>query len=200
MTYTEPAAAQRFDIDVSLDDLGTVSYAAQSHAAYDLDDDLPVVFRLFQPETFTHLYTASSAEAAAARDLGYIEEGVSFSNEGANEALITVHRLFNASTSDYVLTTDVDEVARLSAEGSGFVYEGAAFKGVAVAAPGAAPIHRFYSETNTDHLYTTNLAEGLAAGYTYEGVGWYAVDTTPAPSGPLAGPGPEQQSGWLVLG
>src|SRR3546814_10222172 len=36
--YTEPAAAQRFDIDVSLDDLGTVSYAAQAIADYDQDD------------------------------------------------------------------------------------------------------------------------------------------------------------------
>src|SRR3546814_533559 len=193
--YTEPAAAQRFDIDVSLDDLGTVSYAAQAIADYDQDDTMPVVFRMFQPELGTHLYTSSSIEAQGARAHGYVEEGVPFSNEGGHPDLVVIHRFHSASTSDYVLTADADEIARLSQEDSGFTYDGAAFSGVTTPDPGATAIHRFYSADGSDHLYTTNWSEGANAnGYVYEGVAWYAVGLGGTP----AAAEEQQQSGWLL--
>lgn len=178
-TYTEPAAAQRFEIDVSLDDLGTVSYADQVIADYDQDDNMPVVFRLFHPELGTHLYTSNSIEADGALDQGYVEEGVPFSNEGGHPDLMVIHRFYSASATDYVFTSDPDEFTRLSQSGSGFSYDGAAFSGIAEPDAGATAIYRFYSAAATDHLYTGNWAEGAAtSGYVYEGVGWYAIDLT----------------------
>jgi hypothetical protein len=197
VTYTQPAAAQRFDIDVSLDDLGTVSYAAQTLASYDADDGLPVVFRLFDPVAGTHLYTASSSEAATATGLGYVEEGVPFSNEGAHPDLIGVHRFFSAAATDYVLTTDPAEVAALSQPGSGFAYDGGAFTGIAEPEPGTVAIHRFYSAAGSDHLFTGNFEEGAgAAGYAYEGIAWYAIDLRPGATGTDADQ--QLQSGWLM--
>jgi len=38
---------------------------------------------------------------------------------------------------------------------------------------GRVKLYRFYGQSNTDHLYTTNYNEGVNAGYIYEGViGW----------------------------
>src|SRR3546814_15874734 len=91
---------------------------------------MPVVFRMFQPELGTHLYTSSSIEAQGARAHGYVEEGVPFSNEGGHPDLAVIHRFHSASTSDYVLTADADEIARLSQADSGFPYDRAAFSGV----------------------------------------------------------------------
>lgn len=199
VTYTAPAATQRFAIDVSLDDLGTVSWAGQSLADYDQDDLLPVVFRLFDAGTGTHLYTASTNEATTALGLGYVEEGVPFSNEGSHPQLAEVHRFFSAGTSDFVLTADADEIQRLSQDGSGFSYDGIAFTGMAEAEPGAAAIYRFYSASASDHLYTSDFAEGSnAAGYDYEGVAWYAADLRPGATTSTAEQ--EMQSGWIVSG
>lgn len=194
--YTAPAAAQRFAIDVSLNDLGTVSYAAQGLASYDLDDGLPVVFRLYDAATGTHFYTASSNEGNQALALGYVEEGVPFSNEGSHPNLVAVHRFFSAGATDYVLTADAAEFAALSATDSGFSYDGIAFNGIAEPELGATAVHRFYSATDSNHLYTNNFNEGAAAaGYAYEGIAWYAIDLKPAPTVTTA----EQQSGWLIV-
>lgn len=196
VTYTEPAAAQRFDIDVSLDDLGTVSYAAQAIADYDQDDNMPVVFRLYDPSRGTHLYTSNSIEADGALDQGYVEEGVPFSNEGGHPDLTVIHRFHSASANDYVYTSDAAEIARLSQPGSAFAYEGAAFSGIAVPEEGATAIFRFYSAAETDHLYTSNWAEGAAAaGYAYEGIAWYAIDLRPGGVSASGAASPLQGSG-----
>lgn len=201
--YTAPAAVQRIGIDVNLDDLGTVSYADQALADYDLDDALPVVFRLYDPANGTHLYTASSNEATSALGLGYVEEGVPFSNEGSHPDLIGVHRFFSAGATDYVLTTDPGEIAALSQAGSGYAYDGVTFTAIAEPEPGATAIHRFYSATDSDHLYTGNYDEGdLAAGYEYEGIVWYAIDLRSTAAVSAAGSAAQQelQSGWVVTG
>lgn len=200
VTYTEPAAAQRFAIDVSLDGPGTVSHADQAIADYDLAGGLPVVFRLYDPGTGTHLYTAGSDEAATALDLGYVEEGVPFSNEGSHPQLIGVHRFFSATATDFVLTTDPAEIAALSQSDGGFAYDGVAFNGIAEPEPGTVAIHRFYSAAGSDHLYTGNFAEGAEAqGYDYEGIAWYAIDLRPT-ADPTAAAEQDLQSGWLMPG
>ncbi len=179
--YTEPSAAQRFEITVSLEGLGSVSYADPALASYDLADNLPVVFRLYHAGAGTHLFTASSIEATNALALGYVAEGVAFSSEGGGAGLTQIYRFHSAAAHDYVYTADAGEIARLSAAGSGYVLEGPAFSGFSAADPGAAAVHRFYSSAATDHFYTTRFEEGAAAaGYVYEGVAWYAVDLLPA--------------------
>jgi Repeat of unknown function (DUF5648) len=165
---------------VSLDSLGTVSYAAQSLAAYDLADDLPVVFQLFNPRRGDHFYTASSREAALAVLLGYVEQGVPFANEADHPGLVDVFRFFNPATGDHFYTIDpAERDALIAAQGGkhdtvSYRYEGVAFLAAAQQLLGTEPIHRFYSPLTGDHFYTSDLSEGFAAHYTYEGVAWYA--------------------------
>ena len=197
-TYTQPAAAQRFPIDVALDDPATVSYAAQRVSDYDVDDGLPVVFQLIDPVEGTHFYTASSNEAGDMLDAGWQEAGVLFSNEETSTSLVEIHRFYSADLSDYILTADPDEIDALSDPDSGYVDQGVVFAGFADPAPGAAPIHRFHSPALTDHLYTPDDAAGVAAGYVYEGIAWYAADLTrilPVEFVEIGGPGDDELLG-----
>lgn len=187
--YTEPAAPQRFDIDIALDDPATVSYAAQNVADYDLADDLAVVFALFDPTDGTHVYTASTNEATSFLEAGWQELGVPFSSEQGGSGPLSIHRLYNADLTDYVLTADETEIEALTA--AGYTDEGVVFYGLDALAPGAAPIYAFVSPDGTDHIYTPSLAAGEAAGYSLEKIAWYAVDlTTSAPTDIIAFGGP----------
>jgi hypothetical protein len=176
-TYTAPSAAQLIAIDVSLESLGTVSYAAQSLAAYDLADDLPIVFRLYNPALADHFYTDSSREAAVAVLHGYVEEGVPFAAESDHPGLTDVYRFLNPGTGDHFYTIDpAERDALLAAVNSPYAYqyEGVAFSAAAQPLLGTEPIHRFYSPLIGDHLYTPDFAEGIGAHYVYEGIAWYA--------------------------
>lgn len=175
VTYTKPSSVQSFAIDVSLDSLGTVSYADQLVSDYDQTNGLPVVFRLYNPEIGDHLYTASSTEASSALGAGYVEEGATFSNEAGSTALVDVARFYNQATGDHFYTASSAERDALLAGGSDYVSEGVAFRAYAAQTEGAAAIHRFYADHSGDHFYTPSLAEGNAAGYQYEGVAWYAA-------------------------
>ncbi|MGQ9367923.1 hypothetical protein [Azospirillum sp. ST 5-10] len=179
VTYTEPARPQTFPITVSLDDLGTVSYAAQTIADYDAADGLPVVFRLYNPNSGDHFYTNSSIEAAAAASSGYREEGVPFSAESGAVDLVDVYRLYQTETGDHLYTTDAAERDALLAGGL-HADEGIAFQAYGAPTQGATAVQRFYAPESGDHFYTTDAAEALAAGYRYEGVAWYAASFTPA--------------------
>lgn len=172
-TYTKPSSAQSFGITVSLDSLGTVSYADQKISDYDQADGLPVVFRLSDARTGDQIFTASSIEAAAAVNAGYREEGVGFSNENGSTALVDVYAFHNTTTGANFYTADVAERDALQAGDSGYELEGTAFKAYGKETEGAAPVYRFYSDWRDDYLFTASLDEGNnAAGYVYQGVAW----------------------------
>jgi hypothetical protein len=172
-TYTKPSSAQSFSITVSLDSLGTVSYADQKVSDYDQADGLPVVFRLSDARTGDQIFTASSIEAAAAVNAGYREEGVGFSNENGSTALVDVYAFHNTTTGANFYTADIAERDALQAGDSGYEIEGTAFKAYGKETEGAAPVYRFYSDWRDDYLFTTSLDEGNnAAGYVYQGVAW----------------------------
>lgn len=174
-TYTEPAAQQRFTIELALDTARTVSYSAQAIGSFDQAADLPVVFRLYQPATGDHFYTMSSIEAAQALRLGYVEEGVPFANEQNRPALIDVFRFYNAVSGDHFYTTSVEERDEVINKIDDYIYEGIAFQVAAGAEPGTAPIHRFFDAGSGDHMYSFDPYEGLASGYVYEGIAWHAA-------------------------
>lgn len=174
-TYTEPAAPQRFAIELALETSLTVSYSSQSVSSFDQAADLPVVFRLYQPASGNHFYTMSSIEATQALRLGYVEEGVPFANEQSRPALIDVFRFYDAEIGDHFYTTSTEERDAVMARLSNYRYEGSAFQVAASDDLGTAPIHRFFSAETGDHLYSANPFEGLASGYVYEGIAWYAA-------------------------
>lgn len=183
-TYTARSVAQSLSIDTNLDDLRTVSYAAQQVGSYDRADELPVVFRLLHPDNVDTIYTASSNRAASLIQAGYVEQGVPFANEGAGRPRLAVQEFHAASLSDHLYTADPAEIARLRQAGSLYVDQGVAFTAFAQPVTGAGPVHRFFAPTLNHHFFTPSLSEGFAAnGYAYEGIGWYSAILTPADHG-----------------
>lgn len=180
-TYTEPAPAQRFPIAQHLDDPRTVSYAAQTLASYDLDDDLPVVFRLRAADQ-ADILTSSSREADALVDKhGFALVAVEFANETARPGVSDVN-LYVADTGDRLYTLDATEQARLDAD-THWTRVGRAFGAFSRPWPGLAPVHRFYDNATGRHFFTPDLNEGKQrANAEYQDIAWYtALFVAPAP-------------------
>lgn len=62
---------------------------------------------------------------------------------------------------------------------------------------GKVPIYRFLGAT--EHLYTQNFSEGSGAGYTYEGIGWYAPNCSASGAiviNRFVYPGPKRYYHW----
>ncbi|MBX3494174.1 MAG: autotransporter domain-containing protein [Parvibaculum sp.] len=172
--YTKAALPQMFAIDLSLDASRTVSYAAQNFADYDLADDLPVVFRLNDPDG-PDRFTTSTNEVAALLGAGLTEAGIDFANEAARPGVLDVEAFFSAATGDRIYTLDAGEIAALSAD-TGWDDEGRAFGAFDRAWPGAGAVYRFFDPATGWHLFTPDLGEGLQIeGAEYQGIGWYSA-------------------------
>lgn len=177
--YTKPAARQFIDVYLALDAAAFVSYADQDWRSYDLDDDLPVVFRVSDPHGPDRL-TTSTNEVAALVAAGLSATGVDFANEQARPGVSEVEGYLEPATGDRIYTLDEEEQARLSADGD-WQGEGRAFGAFATAVPGAEPVFRFYDRSARWHLFSADLGEGLQReGADYEGIGWYSAVFAPA--------------------
>jgi hypothetical protein len=171
-TYTKPALPQLQPVLVSLDDPRTVSYAEQDLDRYDLDDDLPVVFRMREanrPDRFT----TSTITAQAWVSEGLHAAGVDFANEMARPGVAEVRAFYRAANGDRIYTANPSEWARLAAESSGWNDEGRAFGAFGSPQPGAAPVYRFFDTRARRHHFTPDFSEGK--GLRYEGIAWYAA-------------------------
>jgi hypothetical protein len=173
--YTRPALPQFQPIFVSLDDLRTVSYADQSLAHYDDDEDLAVVFRLRDPRG-PDRFTASSILAREWVAEGLTVVSVEFANEMTRPGVVDVHGFVNASTGDRIYTLDSVEQARLSMPTSGWVSEGRSFGAFARPERGAAPVYRFYNPKQQRHHFSADRRPAkIRTGYRFVGVAWYAA-------------------------
>ncbi|WP_269498970.1 hypothetical protein [Castellaniella sp. S9] len=185
-TYTEPAPPQTFPIALSLDAPRTVSHAAQSLEQYDLDDDLPVVFRLRangQPDRLT----SSSRQAADLVGGGFVLQGVEFANEMARPGVSAVMS-YVSDDGDRIYTLDASEQARLEAD-AGWRAEGLAFGAFARPWPGLSPVYRFRDRATGHHWFSPDIAVGgrRRAQVEYEGVAWYAALFVPADASGMGG-------------
>jgi hypothetical protein len=172
-TYTEPSAPQMQAIQVSLDDLRTVSFAEQDLYAYDEDDDMPVVFRL-RPANGPDRFTSSSITARQwinEEALAYV--GIDFPNEMSRPAVFEVRVFVREDGSDRIYTLDAAEQDLLSQPDSGWVDGGPVFGAFAIEQLGAAPVFRFYDPSTERHLFTPDASEG--AGMDSLGSAWYAA-------------------------
>lgn len=149
------------------------------------------VRRLYAQVSQAHLYTIREAEASALSSQpsrAWLDEGVAFYAypEGRQPPdAQPVYRLRSPDRDAQVLTADEHERERLtSSNPPAWTYDGIAF----YAYPGnlhpplTQPVHRFWSETLKDYFYTASEAERQmllddpSQGWTYEGIGWYAID------------------------
>src|SRR3546814_420677 len=113
--YTKAALPQLYPIAHSMDQPRTVSYASQALADYDLDDDLPVVFRLRADNQADILTSSSRVANQRVDDEGYTLEHVGFANETDRRGVSPVI-VYVSSTGDRIYTLDPTEQARLRSE------------------------------------------------------------------------------------
>ncbi|AEC19673.1 hypothetical protein PT7_1133 [Pusillimonas sp. T7-7] len=187
--YTKAALPQLYPIAHSVDQPRTVSYASQALADYDLDDDLPVVFRLRADDQADILTSSSRLANQRVDDQGYTLEHVGFANETDRPGVSPVIA-YVSSTGDRIYTLDPTEQARLDKTPS-WHNEGRAFGAFDQAWPGLEPVYRFYEIKTKRHVFTTDIdAHKKLSGSENQGVAWYAalfVKPPPPESGGSSG-------------
>ena len=93
---------------------------------------------------------------------------------GETTGVVTMYRLYNASSGEHFYTLSTNEYETLGR--IGWVKEGPAW--VAPASSGT-PVYRLYNPNSSDHHYTLNLNEYETLGrigWVKEGVAWYSAD------------------------
>ena len=137
----------------------------------------PYLIRFHDPITGRHHYTHNVAEATTLESQGWQREGrkISLLNSGsADDQLMDVWRLFQASTGDHLLTTSETEINH--AKQIGYVSEGKIGAVSSSAISGLNPVYRFYNPQKHAHFYTDEASEASSLGnlgYVQEGfLGW----------------------------
>lgn len=92
-----------------------------------------------------------------------------------------LYRIYNPNSGEHFYTADKDERTELcGAKRHGWSYEGVAW----VSPNGGDPVYRLYNPNAGDHHYTMSESERdalVAAGWSYEKVGWYSDPGQTAP-------------------
>ena len=130
------------------------------------------MYRLYNPNSGEHFYTASPVERQAVIDAGWDDEGIGWTapTEG-----IQVYRLYNSFAGEHHYTTSAEERDMLVSVG--WTWEdGGWFSDPAE----SVPLYRAYNPNAfaNNHHYTTDRGEFetlLGLGWQDEGIGWYGV-------------------------
>lgn len=128
------------------------------------------MYRLYNPNSGEHFYTASIGERDSVWNAGWRYEGMSWYAPKSGDP---VYRLYNKNAGDHHYTTSASEKNYL-------VSVGWSYEGVAWRSGGSSPLYRAYNPNAVAgaHHYTTNKAEIdsiVAAGWKYEGKAWNGV-------------------------
>ena len=152
-------------------------FASTSSHALTLDD-LPMedgaMYRLYNPYTGEHLYSASPDETVALAGIGWEYEGIGWD---APETGVPVYRLYNpfATGGDHHYTTSAEEC--MSLESAGWVFEGVGW----YSDPEEhVALYRQYNPNAESgaHNYTASKEENdalVSLGWREEGIGWYGI-------------------------
>ncbi|AOW11977.1 hypothetical protein LPB72_02685 [Hydrogenophaga crassostreae] len=145
------------------------------------------VYRFFNGSTGAHFFTTSTTErdnVVNTLSPPFSLEGEAFSVASAfSPGLSQVHRFYNTHSGVHFYTISESERANVVATLPHFSYEGVAYHASQVAGAGLIPFYRFYVPSKGFHFYTAKESEkdsiiaNLAATYTYEGIGYYVLDS-----------------------
>ncbi|MBO1307752.1 C39 family peptidase [Enterococcus sp. 669A] len=129
------------------------------------------MYRLYNPNSGEHFYTANGIERDITVNAGWNYEGVGWS---APEGGQPVYRLYNPNAGDHHYTLDANERDHL--KGVGWRDEGISW----YSPSDGLPLYRLYNPNAKagSHHYTLNGAERdnlQRVGWRYEGIAWYAV-------------------------
>lgn len=135
------------------------------------------MFRLYNPYTGEHHYTASAVERDAISAIGWSYEGVGWiaPAEGGEP----VYRLYNAYADDHHYTLSAEE--RDAMVSVGWTYEGVGWLSSPEGVEGNVPVWREYNPyaRTGAHNFTTSMTEHVVLcelGWRGEGVGWYGIE------------------------
>lgn len=132
-----------------------------------------LMYRLYNPNSGEHFYTASRGEKASVVAAGWHDEGSAWTAPLGSDT--PVYRLYNPNAGDHHYTTSVAERDWLV--GLGWKYEGIGWYS---AGADATPVYRAYNPNAKSgaHHFTTSGGEISAivrVGWRSEGVGWYGL-------------------------
>ncbi|GAB2024064.1 hypothetical protein OfM1_01340 [Lactovum odontotermitis] len=151
--------------------ISTVFFAATITASAVTAKADTEMYRMYNPNSGEHFYTASHDEAASLQQVGWNYEGIGWI---APESGAEVYRLYNPNAGDHHYTANSYEKEQLIK--LGWNYEGIGWR-----SGGSRPVFRSYNpnaEAGT-HNYTASQSEAQSlvnAGWRDEGIAWYAVN------------------------
>lgn len=127
------------------------------------------VFRLYNPNSGEHYYTAKGKEVYSLMSAGWIYENCAWFG---NDAGYNVYQLYNPNAGDHLFTMNENE--RTFLENSGWLYEGIAW-GTDLT---GYPVYRLYNPNATtgSHLYTISEEEKdylVSTGWQNDGIVFY---------------------------
>lgn len=130
------------------------------------------MYRLYNPNSGEHFYTANSYERDSLKKTGWKYEGIGWHGPEKGNGK-PVYRLYNPNAGDHHYTLNSYE--RDSLKKSGWRYEGIGWY-----SKGSVPLYRQYNPNAKSgaHNYTTNKFENdmlVKVGWRAEGIGWYAL-------------------------
>lgn len=139
-------------------------------AAYTASQDM---YRLYNPNSGEHFYTASTSERDHLSSIGWIYEGVGWKAPVTSST--PVYRLYNPNSGDHHYTPSTDERDWLVT--LGWIYEGIGWYSDDNQ---SVPLYRQFNpnETVGTHNYTTSKSENdwlVSLGWRAEGIGWYGA-------------------------
>lgn len=143
---------------------GGVAFSSEASAAD--------MYRLYNPNSGEHFYTANLTEKNNVQRAGWRYEGIGWNAPSSGNP---VYRLYNPNAGDHHYTLNANERDNLKRHG--WRYEGVSWY-----SPGSGkPLYRLYNPNAKagSHHYTLNANERdhlKRAGWRYEGIAWYAVD------------------------
>ncbi len=150
--------------------MGAVAVSLALVPAIALADEGIPMYRLYNPYTGEHFYTASDTECNEVSAAGWSYEGVGWF---APESGDPVYRVYNSFAGEHHYTLS-------SAERDSLVAVGWSDEGTGWLSGGDVPLYREYNPNAfaCNHNYTTNVDEHsslVSLGWRDEGIAWYGV-------------------------
>lgn len=151
----------------------SIAVSGPTHVAY-ADEGSQEMYRMYNPNSGEHFYTANSYERDNLKSLGWHYEGVGW--VAPVKSSVPVYRLYNSNAGDHHYTMNSYERDMLVSKG--WRYEGVGW--YSADTTNEFPLYRQYNPNAKAgaHNYTLNSNERDAlvrAGWHDEGLAWYAL-------------------------
>ncbi len=131
------------------------------------------MYRLYNPNSGEHFYTASKGERNHLISLGWNDEGIGWVAPSSSNT--PVYRLYNPNGGEHHYTTSISE--RVNLISIGWIDEGIGWYSDDSR---RVPLYRQYNSNafSNNHNYTTSIRENdylVSIGWQAEGIGWYGI-------------------------